>query len=70
MAIIKNPITIVQTGGGGVDITAENIAAYKFQDIADANLNGGKIATDAEYESAETYLQTLYNLILNGGSNE
>ena len=67
MVMIKNPLTIVQTD---VDIAQENINMYKFQDLAYVENNGGVIATDQEYESVEIYLQTLYNLILNGGSNE
>ena len=61
--------TLVITGEDDI-VTGINLQTYKFQDLANVENYGGIIASNEEYEAAEEYLQPLYNLILNGGSNE
>ena len=62
-----NAQTIIQSGGGG-DITTENINLYNFQQLVEANLNGGAVPTNTEFANAEVLLQTIYNKVMGGGN--
>lgn len=61
--------TLVITEGDDF-VSSMNIQNYKLQDLSKAIVSGGAVATDEEYANAEEYLQGVYSLILNGGSNE
>lgn len=54
---------------GDAAITSINLALYKYQDLARIAMEGGELATRAEYVAAEEYLQTVYKNILEGGTN-
>lgn len=48
---------------------AEINKVMKPMDLVEANLNGGILATDEEYEVAYAQFQVLANKIMNGGTN-
>lgn len=48
------------------DITFDNIEYMQQQDLTDANLHGGSVATYSEYETAESQFQILAQRIIGG----
>ncbi len=52
----------------GANASWDNIQAYKYQQLNEANMKGGATPTDTELTEAETTLQTIYNKVMGGGN--